>query len=199
MCYKFLLEEYNDVYANIFNYLQDGPIKADFWRICILYKYGGVYSDIDNQPLKPISSFLEPDVDFITCSSYWYNMKFNFNPNFIISNKGNIILKNCIDWYIKNYKQKSPYNYWYYSIMNVFTQTLRLDNYKDWPLLNKLQGDIGKGHPCGVYLLGDMKVQITQECQGKHHYDAHNIYNNVRIFNNRYPEYDCNSHSFITG
>jgi len=195
MCYKFLLEEYSDVYANIFNYMQHGPIKADFWRICILYKYGGVYSDIDNQPLKPISSFLEPDVDFVTCSSYWDEMKFNFNPNFIISNKGNVILKNCIDWYVKNYKKKISYSYWYYSIMNVFTQTLQLDNYKDWELLKKLEGE-RKGHPDGVYLLGDIKVQIIQECEGVNHYDAHNIYKNVRIFNNRYPEWDSNTHTF---
>ena len=81
MCQQFLMKEYGPVHADIFEYLKDGPIKADFWRICILYKYGGVYSDIDNEPLKPISSFLEEDVDFVTCSSYWEKMKFNFNPN----------------------------------------------------------------------------------------------------------------------
>ena len=80
--------------------------------------------------------------------------------------------------------------------MNVFTQTLRLDNYQDWPLLKKLEGE-RKGHPYGVYLLNDMKVQIIQECEGKNHYDAHNIYNDIRIFNNRYPEWDWNTHTFI--
>ena len=34
----FLLEEYGELYKNIFDYLVHGPIKADFWRICILYK-----------------------------------------------------------------------------------------------------------------------------------------------------------------
>ena len=182
MCVNFLLDEYGELYKDIFDFLKDGPIKADFWRLCILYKYGGVYSDIDNEPLIPIRNFLEPDIDFATCTSYWDEMKMNFNPNFIVSTKNNIILKNAIDWYILNYKNNKPYDYWGWSIMRAFTETLHLDNYskKD-----------------GVYYLENMKLQIIKECPGKHHYDAHNIYNNMRVFNNRYTSWDCESHMFI--
>jgi mannosyltransferase OCH1-like enzyme len=70
MIRSFLLEEYGELHVNIFDYLQDGPIKADFWRICILYKNGGVYSDIDNLPLIPLSEFIETDINFVTCSSF---------------------------------------------------------------------------------------------------------------------------------
>ena len=82
MIQLFLLEQYGYFYKNIFDYLKDGPIKSDFWRLCILYKKGGIYSDIDNVPLVKLSDFIENDVDFVTCSTYW---RFNFNPNFIIS------------------------------------------------------------------------------------------------------------------
>jgi len=41
MIKSFLLKEYGASYVNIFDYLQEGPIKADFFRICILYKNGG--------------------------------------------------------------------------------------------------------------------------------------------------------------
>jgi hypothetical protein len=181
MCEKFLLEEYGELHRDIFNFLQDGPIKADFWRICILYTYGGVYSDIDNQPFIPIDNFIEKDVDFVTCSSYWQEMQINFNPNFIISNKGNIILKKCIVWYMYHYKIKKPYSYWGWSIMKVFSDMLHLKNY------NKNDG---------IYYLDNMKIQILKECPGDHHYDAHNVYKNQRIFNNRYISWDFNSHSF---
>jgi hypothetical protein len=174
----FLLEEYGELYKNIFNYLKDGPIKADFWRICILYKKGGIYSDIDNVPLVSLSDFIEKDVSFVTCSSYWH---FNFNPNFIISFKGNIILKKCIDWYINKYNKKDKYYYWDWSIMNCFTQTLHLNNYKK---------------ECGVYELYNMKIQIIKECAGNNHYDDHNIYNNIRVFNNRQLGWDYNLHTF---
>lgn len=181
MCKNFLLENYGKLYCDIFNFLRDGPIKADFWRICILYKYGGVYSDIDNQPLVPIDSFLEKDVDFVTCSSYWDEMKFIFNPNFIITNKENIILRKCIGWYIHKYINKINYSYWDYSIMRCFAETLHLENYnrKD-----------------GIYYLDKMKIQIIKEYPGKNHYDAHNIYNGVRVFNNRYLDWDCLNHKF---
>ena len=52
--------------------------------LCILYIYGGVYSDIDIEPLVPIKDFLEKDVDFLTCDSVQYNY---LNPHFIISVK----------------------------------------------------------------------------------------------------------------
>ena len=181
MCESFLLNEYGDIYRDIFNFLQDGPIKADFWRLCILYKYGGVYSDIDTEPLVPIDNFIEPNINFATCSSYWDAMKFNFNPNFIISEQNNIILKKCIEWYIDNYKNGKKYNYWDYSIMKVFTDTLKLDNY--------IKND-------GIYYLDNMKIQIIKECVGNNHYDAHNIYNNIRVFNNRYADWDHTTHSF---
>ena len=66
-CINFLKTEYNDEYVDIFNYIKDGPIKADFWRVCILYKYGGIYSDIDIEPLINIEKIMLPDTTFITC------------------------------------------------------------------------------------------------------------------------------------
>lgn len=180
MCEKFLLEEYSELYRDIFNYIEDGPIKADFWRICILYKYGGVYSDIDNQPLVPIKDFLEPDVEFLTCSSYMGDM--NFNPNFIIGHKGSPILKRCIDWYLDKYHQTHKYEYWPWSIMRAFTDTLHLINYH--------RND-------GIYIVDNMKVQIMKECPGNDHYDAHNVYKGKRVFNNRYPTWNHMTHSFF--
>ena len=175
----FLLNEFDKLHENIFDFLKDGPIKADFWRICILYKYGGIYSDIDNIPLVKLSEFIEKDVEFVTCSSYWI---YKFNPNFIISTKNNIILKKCIDWYVNKYIKKTKYDYWGWSIMNCFTQNLYLEKY------NKKSG---------IYYLDNLKIQILEECCGNGHYDAHNIYNNKRIFNNRNPNWDASLHKFI--
>ena len=41
-----------------------------------------------------------------------------------------------------------------------------------------------------------MRVQIIQECRGTNHYDDHNVYKHVRIFNNRVCGWDCSTHTF---
>jgi hypothetical protein len=37
-----------------------GVMRADFWRYAVLYAYGGVYSDIDTQCLKPLAQWFPP-------------------------------------------------------------------------------------------------------------------------------------------
>ena len=37
----------------------DGRFKSDLWRLCVLYEYGGMYVDIDQEPLEPIHKFLD--------------------------------------------------------------------------------------------------------------------------------------------
>ena len=189
MCEKFLLENFGQLHKDIYVFIKDGPIKADFWRVCILYIYGGVYSDIDNEPLYPINKFLEKDIDFLTCNSFL--LRFKYNPNFIIAKKGNFILKKCIDWYINMYTNKIPYKYWDWSIMKAFTDELHVKDYnkKDgiYYLDNtKYSNDIPK----------NIKIQLLKECIGENYYNDHNIYNNIRIFNNRYSTWDAYNHCF---
>ena len=123
LCKQFLLDEYSQLHVDIFNFLKDGPIKADFWRLCIINKYGGLYVDADIEPLIPLNTFIEDIDDFVTCISMDFNaykLSFQFNPHFILSDKNNTILQNCIDTYIKKYNNKNPYIYWDYSICNLF-------------------------------------------------------------------------------
>ena len=181
MCEKFLLNEYSQSYCNIFRGIPDGPIKADFWRVCILYKYGGVYVDADNEPLVPLSAYIDESADFVTCSSYWDEMKFKFNPNFIMAKAGDQILKDSIDMYVRWFNNKFPYEYWKWSIMNVFTKVIHLNNYNCQD---------------GIYYMGDKKVQIIKEVKGHHMYNDHNIYNSMRVFNNRYQNWNADTHQF---
>ena len=83
MCYEFLKNEFSQLHADIFNYISDGPIKADYWRVCIIYKYGGLYVDADTEPLVPLKDYLEKDVEFVSCFNYCND----FNPHFIMTNK----------------------------------------------------------------------------------------------------------------
>ena len=84
LCEHFLLNEYSELHYNIFKFIPDGPIKSDFWRLCILYKYGGIYVDSDIHPLIPLDNYLIPTSDFVTCIT---QKNKSFNPHFIAVKK----------------------------------------------------------------------------------------------------------------
>jgi hypothetical protein len=120
-CINFLNKEYGQEYVDIFNFIKDGPIKADFWRVCILYKYGGIYSDVDIVPIINIEKILESDTTFLTCIS---KAKDNTNPHFIVSIPNHKILKICIDTYLDFYRNKIPYSYWEWSITTIMRDAI---------------------------------------------------------------------------
>jgi mannosyltransferase OCH1-like enzyme len=110
-CYDFLLEYFSKNYANFFDNIPDGPIKADFWRVCILYIFGGVYLDIDVKLLKPLDFIIPDDISFLTSTSRCMTC---LNPIIIYSKPRNILLYNTILGLYENKKKK--YSYWVYSV-----------------------------------------------------------------------------------
>ena len=169
---------------DIFNFISDGPIKADFWRLCILYKNGGVYVDADNDPVIPISDFLELSADIVTCNSFWHTKGMNFNPAFIMCKKENKFIKKCIDIYISWYREKKPYSYWGWSIMEVFN-ILKL---KDYNNSDGIYVDLEFGY----------KVQIINEIETADDlYGEYNTYKGKNVFYNRSDDWDNINHCFI--
>tara|TARA_B100001093_G_scaffold380215_1_gene365610 strand:- start:14825 stop:15472 length:648 start_codon:yes stop_codon:yes gene_type:complete len=122
-CQDFLFREYGQLYLDIFNYIKDGPIKSDFWRLCILYKYGGLYIDADIEPILPLNKYIEDDDYFVTCISR-LPPKSHLNPHFILSYKNNFLLNECIEKYKEMYINKIKYKYWKWSIVHVMNNTL---------------------------------------------------------------------------
>jgi FkbM family methyltransferase len=123
-CKRVLLEYFGQLFCDIFDFIKDGPIKSDFFRICILYIYGGIYVDADIKPLIPLNTFLEEDVELCTCVSYNYNkdyIEWAYNPHFIVSKKFNYNLFIAIKKYVEYYKKQIEYSYWGWSICKIFT------------------------------------------------------------------------------
>jgi inositol phosphorylceramide mannosyltransferase catalytic subunit len=52
---EFMEREFGGELAQVFHMFPLGVMKADVWRYAVLYKYGGVYSDIDTTCLRPVS------------------------------------------------------------------------------------------------------------------------------------------------
>ena len=129
-CKNILFNNFGNLYVDVFNYIQDGPIKCDFFRVCILYLYGGVYADSDIKPVVPLSEFIEDDIDFLTCISYNYGSsksKWCYNPQFILAKKYDSYLYSVMNKYIEYYKCNKKYEYWEWSIC-VLMGRIDIDN-----------------------------------------------------------------------
>ena len=183
-CIEFLKNNFGnegDKYVDIFNYIKDGPIKADFWRVCVLYKNGGIYSDIDVEPLVNVNEIIDKDTSFFTSTSF---NKDSLNPHFIVSPKEHIVLKKCIDKYLEMYKNKIEYSYWGWSIVTIMKEVF-FEIFKKY-----LNTD-------GVYFADNKKYQMLKEVlpEGKTE-NVYCEYQGKRILNNRYNEYDPDKHQF---
>ncbi len=51
-CIQFLTRHFPSDVTDAFHTLIPGAYKADLWRLCILYIYGGIYMDIKLSPIK---------------------------------------------------------------------------------------------------------------------------------------------------
>ena len=67
-CIDFLEEHFNCYIVNLFKSIPQGMYKADLWRLCKLYVYGGVYADVDLVPYLNIDN-LDKNITFYSCLS----------------------------------------------------------------------------------------------------------------------------------
>ncbi len=188
-CKQFLLDNYGQLYVDIFNFLKDGPIKADFWRVCVLYKYGGIYFDLDLEHIRNLNEIIDNDTDFVTIQTHCRFTCFRkneLNPAIIIAKQNNKILKQCIDRYIEKYYNKDPYEYWDYSIVSIMTKilnnTIKIESYKSGTYYDKENNK---------YQLLLERVPIL-----KHIKYAYIQNNGVKYANARYKNYDATNHNF---
>lgn len=53
-------------YLESYKSLKYGASKADLWRYLIIYKYGGVYADIDCMCINPLREWVKKEATFVT-------------------------------------------------------------------------------------------------------------------------------------
>lgn len=62
---QFLEKDFPD-YLSGYNKLKYGASKADLWRYLVIYKYGGIYADLDCRCIRPLREWVKPDAQFVT-------------------------------------------------------------------------------------------------------------------------------------
>ena len=183
-CYQFILEYYGKEYANFFKNIKDGRIRSDFWRVCILYQFGGVYADVDIEPLIPIDEIVNSDTTLYTCVAA-KNLENNLNPHFIAVEPKNPLILQCINVYMKD-RIRRPYSYMGFSITHIMFQV-----FQSYFNIYKFKEDI--------YKKENQVVQLSQEiCPIKTDIDTCYIeQNNKQIMKNRDKNlYDSLKHKF---
>jgi mannosyltransferase OCH1-like enzyme len=65
MCRNFLSESFGQEIVSTYDKIKIAAYKADLWRYCILYKYGGFYADIDTLCMGKIDDFTNKSIDYI--------------------------------------------------------------------------------------------------------------------------------------
>jgi hypothetical protein len=53
-------------YLGAYKKIKYGASKADLWRYLIMYKYGGVYADMDCRCINPLRQWIDPGAAFVT-------------------------------------------------------------------------------------------------------------------------------------
>lgn len=61
----FLKTDFPD-YLEGYKKLKYGASKADLWRYLIIYKYGGIYADMDCKCITPLRQWVDPEAVFVT-------------------------------------------------------------------------------------------------------------------------------------
>jgi mannosyltransferase OCH1-like enzyme len=103
-CRNFLKKYFISDIVDAFDRLVPGAYKADLWRYCVLYYYGGIYQDIKFQPVGKFNytELLDKEYfvrDINKSGSGIYNA-------FMVCKAGNEILYKCIKEILKNVKNK---------------------------------------------------------------------------------------------
>ncbi len=120
---SFIQSNYPPEIFECYSKLQIGAAKADFWRLLVLQKHGGVYMDIDGHLVWLLSSIIKPEYDEL----YLVIKRGEISNYFIASKKNNVHLDNMINIVINNIKENVIKNVYDLTGPKVFNQALDIN------------------------------------------------------------------------
>lgn len=117
---EFIKLNYSQEIFDSYSQIQIGAAQADFWRLLVLYKHGGVYMDIDAHLVWLLSSIIKKEQEEL----YIVARKGDITNYFIASKNDNIHLKKMIDVVLKNIEENTIKNVYALTGPGVFNQVL---------------------------------------------------------------------------
>lgn len=120
---EFIKSNYSQEIFESYSRIQIGAAQADFWRLLVLDKLGGVYMDIDAHLVWPLSSIIQPEQTEL----YIVARKGDISNYFIASKNDNVHLKEMIDVVFKNIEENTKTNVYVLTGPGVFNEVLNVD------------------------------------------------------------------------
>lgn len=184
--------KYNKDMLHWFNHEPDGRYKSDIVRLCLLYEFGGIYVDVDQEPLLGLGSYLDLDeYDFCGCTNMGLH---NISNGFIYAKKGSKIIEENIDEIIKLYERNGPKGGCH--IMGLVITKLTDGEPLKMPLGKK---QIGDENCLFLHEIGDESLPDGTQA----FYNSFGVYaidDTLRVMNSRYDTYHQDKfkqHEFI--
>lgn len=96
----FVKSEYGKEIYDFFINVPVGVMRGDMWRYLIIYKFGGIYTDLDTMCLSPVRLWMKEDKEMIVCpehQDHFCQWTFAASPN-------HPVIKKVIDVMIERLK-----------------------------------------------------------------------------------------------
>ena len=113
---RLIREDFGDRIYKFYKRLRYDIQRLDFVRLCILYKYGGIYFDLDMIPLKKSLKKLVKNREFVFHNIRYIKPNYSYIENDIMGSvKGKRFWLELIEYCMSEYKRKERmniYNVW---------------------------------------------------------------------------------------
>jgi mannosyltransferase OCH1-like enzyme len=188
MCVEFLNKYYGNDAVLIFNNMRFPAHKADFWRYCILYIFGGHYFDIKTDFQVDINKIFNTTLQKTWYTVLCYSKKCIYN-GIIVTPPENPILLSAIQNIYKN--NNTNYEYYINKLFKIVNKNL-VDKIK---IGNNIQKN---GWNCIIFEEQCVKCEDKTKCD-RYGFDCI-IKNDIgeKIFNTRYKDFPWKPKTYIS-
>ena len=184
-CEKFFKDNYNPKVFETYQSIIPGAYKADFWRYCILYKYGGIYLDIKFKIITDLKKLIEKYNSTVFVKDlYIHESPYNVYQGLIISEPYLNIYKLTINNIVKNVE----INYYGQNVLNptgpkLFGDLIHQHNletlikfYFHYPIIDRDEND----KLIGRHVIKDIDNNILFENYPTYRIDQKNTFKNTK-------------------
>lgn len=106
MCRDFIRTNFDENVLYTYDKLKPGAYKADLWRYCILYKYGGIYLDIKFECIDNFKLIELTEKEYFVRDCIWNEILGIYQALLVCYPKNPILLK-CINKVVENVKNNN--------------------------------------------------------------------------------------------